>query len=294
MLKDIRNFLFVNIIKIFYLIFSKTPFIINITLGRLLGKIFYIFDFRYKYLAYKNIKHVFEKYNHKQIIKLTKKCYKNLGQSFAEFFLLPRVKFFYKKIVDFDKDSKEILWSLYRQNKGVIIFSAHFSNWELLGCVLAQEGFPLAVIAREFYVKKINDIIEKIRSQAGEIVISRQQKNSVKNLLYALKNKYVIGVLVDQNIKNVKNIQINFLDKPALTPISFVELMIKYQIPAVISVIFRENKKYKIKIVPIEKKYYEDVIECAKYVNNILSSFILLHPEQWVWMHNRWNIQNKG
>jgi len=291
MLKNTRNFLFVIIIKVFYIIFSKTPWWFNVILGKLLGQIFYIFDFRYKYLVFKNIKYVFENYNYKQIIVLAKRCYQSLGQNFTEFFLLPRIKFFYKKIVDFPKQDKEILWSLYQQNKGVIIYSAHFSNWELLGGVLAQEGFPLAVIAREFYIKKIDDIIERIRTNTGEIVVSRQQKNTIKNLLFALKNKYVIGVLVDQNIKNVKNINIEFLGKPALTPVSFIELMIKYQIPAVIGVIYRnKDKKYKIKIISIEKKYYENTIECAKYINNVLSKYILSYPEQWVWMHNRWNM----
>ena len=290
MLKNIRNFLFVIIIKIFYIIFGKTPFWCNITLGKLLGRIFYVFDYRYKYLVFKNIKYVFENYDYKKVVTIAKECYQNLGRNFTEFILLPRIKFFYKKIVDFQKQDKEILRSMYQQNKGVIIFSAHFSNWELLGCVLAQERFPLAVIAREFYIKKIDDIVEKIRTAAGEIVINRQQKNSIKNLLFALKNKYVIGVLVDQNIKNVKNIKIEFLGKPALTPVSFIELMIKYQIPAVIGIIYRDGKKYKIKIVPVEKEYYEDITKCAEYINNILSRYILLYPEQWVWMHNRWGL----
>jgi KDO2-lipid IV(A) lauroyltransferase len=290
MLKKIRNFLFVITVKIFCFILRKTPLSFNISLGRLLGQIFFIFDYKYKYLAFKNIKYVFENYNYKQIVKLAKECYKNLGQNFTEFLLLPRLKNFYKTIVDFHQQEKELLWSLYRQNKGVIIFSAHFSNWELLGCVLAQEGFPLAVVAREFYIKKINDVVEKIRTEAGEIVIARQQKNSIKNLMFALKNRYVIGVLVDQNIKNVKNVKIKFLGKPAATPISFVELMIKYQIPAVIGVIYRtERKKYKIKIVPIEKKYYENAVECIIFINKVLSNFILTYPEQWVWMHNRWD-----
>jgi KDO2-lipid IV(A) lauroyltransferase len=290
MLKKIRNFLFVITVKIFCFILRKTPLSFNISLGRLLGQIFFIFDYKYKYLAFKNIKYVFENYNYKQIVKLAKECYKNLGQNFTEFLLLPRLKNFYKTIVDFQQQEKELLWSLYRQNKGVIIFSAHFSNWELLGCILAQEGFPLAVVAREFYIKKINDVVEKIRTEAGEIVIARQQKNSIKNLLFALKNRYVIGVLVDQNIKNVKNVMIEFLGKPAATTISFVELMIKYQIPAVIGVIYRtERKKYKIKILPIEKKYYENAVECIIFINKVLSNFILTYPEQWVWMHNRWD-----
>jgi|GEM_PF-1891691 KDO2-lipid IV(A) lauroyltransferase len=294
MLKYIRNFLFYYITKLFCIVLGKIPYKINIFIGRLLGLIFYIFDFKYKYVAFKNIKYVFENYSYKDIIKIAKNCYKNLGQNFTEFFLLPRTKFFYKKIVEFTQQDKEILWSVYNQNKGVLIFSAHFGNWELLGSILSQEGFPLAVIAREFYIKKIDNIVEKIRTESGEIVVSRsrKEKNSVKNLLFAIKNKYIIGVLVDQNIKNVKNVQVEFLGKPSLTPISFVELMIKYQIPSVIGLIYKDNKKkkYVIKIIPVEKKYYENKILCVKFINDVISKYIFLYPEQWVWMHKRWNI----
>lgn len=290
MLKYIRNFILILLTKIVYFVFSKTPYRLNIIVGKFLGLLFYCFDFRYKYLAYKNIKYIFENYNYKQIITLTKKCYQNLGQNLMEFFLLPRVKYFYKKLVEFTDNDKNLLKNLYKKNKGVIIFSAHFSNWELLGCSLTIEKFPIAVVARKVYIPQLNIIVHQIRKKIGEIVIDRGDKTSIKDLLVAIKNKYCIGVLVDQNIKNIKNIDLPFCGKVSPTPISFVELVIKYEIPAVVMLIVRnKNNKYKIEIAEIEKKLYDNKIELAKYVNNIISKYIYQHPEQWVWIHQKWN-----
>lgn len=289
MSKKLRNILISYIAIVFYKIFQRMPWKLNVFLGKILSKIFFIFDFRYKYLALRNLKLVFPKYRSKEILNIAKKCYENLGINLMEFFLFKRIRYFYSDIVNFSNEDKNILKELLNNQKGVIIFSAHFSNWELLGCSLAIEKFPLAVIARQVYIPLLSRLVDEIRSSVGEIVINRNAKNSLKDLLYAIKNKYLIGVLIDQNIKDIKNVRIPFLGIESNTPISFVEIAIKYEIPSVVGLIYREKScKYNIKIIPIDKEYYKDKIKFASFVNNIISKYILSYPEQWVWIHKRW------
>lgn len=290
MLKKIRNLVIFYIIKFWYFVFNKTPYQVNVKVGRILGYLFYLFDSRYKYRAYRNIKLVFHNFRSNDIVNLTKRCYLSLGQNFMEFFLLRRIKNLYNKIVIFPQEDKNVLKNLYSKNKGVVIFSAHFGNWEWLGGSLVMEKFPLAVIAREFYIPQINKFIHHVRESVGEKVIGRGEKPSIKELLTAIKNKYMIGVLVDQNIKNVKNIEVPFLGQNSPTPVSFVEMVIKYKIPSVIGLIYRTKmNKYMIKIVSIDESYYEDKLKFVRYINDVISEYILKYPEQWTWMHNRWN-----
>lgn len=289
MSKKLRNILISYIAIVFYKIFQRMPWKLNVFCGKILSKIFFIFDFRYKYLALRNLKLVFPKYRSKEILNIAKKCYENLGINLMEFFLFKRIRYFYSDIVNFSNEDKNILKELLNNQKGVIIFSAHFSNWELLGCSLAIEKFPLAVIARQVYIPLLSRLVDEIRSSVGEIVINRNTKNSIKDLLYAIKNRYLIGVLIDQNIKDIKNVRIPFLGIESNTPISFVEIAIKYEIPSVVGLIYREKScKYSIKIIPIDKEYYKDKIKFASFVNNIISKYILSYPEQWVWIHKRW------
>lgn len=289
-MKKIRNIFVFYLILVFYKFFSKTPYKLNVLIGKILGRIFYYFDFRYKYLTYKNIKYIFPEYSHKQIIKLSKNCYTNLGQNLIEFLALERFKLLYKKIVYFSEQDKQILLEAYKKSKGVIIFSAHFSNWEVLGCCLAIEKFPISVVAKNFYIPSINKIIEKIRISVGEFIIGRGEQLSIKALLTSLKNKNIIGVLIDQNIKNIKNVYVEFLGKKSPTPVSFIEMAIKYKIPSVVGLIVRKGKGYEIKITPVDDIYYTDTIRFSKYVNDVISSYIYQYPEQWVWVHNRWNL----
>lgn len=289
MSKKLRNILISYIAIVFYKIFQRMPWKLNVFCGKILSKIFFIFDFRYKYLALRNLRLVFPKYRSKEILNIAKKCYENLGINLMEFFLFKRIRYFYSDIVNFSNEDKNILKELLNNQKGVIIFSAHFSNWELLGCSLAIEKFPLAVIARQVYIPLLSRLVDEIRRSVGEIVINRNTKNSIKDLLYAIKNRYLIGVLIDQNIKDIKNVRIPFLGIESNTPISFVEIAIKYEIPSVVGLIYREKScKYNIKIIPIDKEYYKDKIKFASFVNNIISKYILSYPEQWVWIHKRW------
>jgi len=289
--KKARNRLIFYVVLFFYTIFNHTPWRINIILGWLLGRLFFYFDFKYKYLAFKNLRLIFPGHNYKKIIKIAKDCYSNLGKNLFEFFLFSRVKYFYKEIVDFSQKDFEILKSYFNQKKGVVIFSAHFGNWEILGATLALSNLPLAVIVRSVYIQKLNFLVEKLRSSVGELVIGRAEEQSLKKLLLALKRGYIIGVLIDQNIKHIKNVNIEFLGRVASTPISFVEMVIKYNIPSVIGLIYRlSNNKHKIVILPIEEMLYKDKIEFLKFVSNKISEYIYKYPQQWVWMHNRWGI----
>ncbi|MEN3013777.1 MAG: hypothetical protein ABDH23_04075 [Endomicrobiia bacterium] len=289
MSKKLRNLLLSYLIVIFYKIFQKMPWRLNLFIGVILSKIFYTFDFRYKPVAFRNIKFIFPEFSWKKIINIAKKCYENLGINLMEFFLLKRVRYFYQKIVEFPFEDKKILKDFLKSNKSVIIFSAHFSNWELLGCTLALEKFPLAVIARQVYIPLIGELVDKIRSSVGEIVVNRNTKNSIRELLYAIRNKYFIGVLVDQKIKGIDNIKIPFLGHEAETPVGFVEVAIKYKLPSVVGLIYRKkDRKYTVKIIPVDTDCYNDKVKFAKFINDTISQYILRYPEQWVWIHKRW------
>ncbi|MFN3550848.1 MAG: lysophospholipid acyltransferase family protein [Endomicrobiia bacterium] len=291
-MKNIRNLLIFYFLVFLSKIFYLFPWKINIFFGWFLGRVFYYFDFKYKYLAFKNLKFIFPEYNYKKIINITKDCYSNLGKNLFEFFLFPRIKNFLNKIVKFSEKDFEFLKNLSNQKKGVVIFSAHFGNWELLGATLAFKNFPLAVIARNVYIRQLNFLVEKFRSSVGEIVIGRKEEQSVKKLLLSLKSGYVIGVLIDQNIKNVKNVDAKFLGKVAATPISFVEIVIKYKIPSVIALIYRlNNNTHEVVIIPIKDEFYSDKIKFIEYVNNKISEYIMYNPSQWVWVHNRWALK---
>lgn len=288
-IKYFRNKLIGLITIIGYKIFSKIPLSINVKIGEFLGKVFFYFDKKNKYVAYRNIKKVFPQKDFEYTRCLVKKMFCEFGKNIFEFFCFERMKYILPKVVRFEGESLELLKKLHFQGKGVLIFSGHFGNWELLGASLGLSGLPLAVIFRDSYIEEVNYLIKKLRTSVGEIVISRGGSESLKNLLFSLRKGYLIGVLIDQNISSVKNVNVPFLRLDAPTPISAVELAIKYKVPSVVGVIYRKDGIHNVKIVPIDEVFYTDKVKFVKKVNDILSEYIMKYPEQWVWIHNRWN-----
>lgn len=288
--KSIRNETIYYLCFFLFTIFKITPWKLNVFFGSLLGKLFFYFDSRYKYKAFKNLKLVFPSFNNKDIINITKNCYSNLGKNLFEFFLFPVIRKLIDKIVEFRDEDLELLKNLLSYKRGLVIFSAHFGNWELLGASLSLKGIPLAPIVRNIYIDKINTKVTELRRNVNQNIITRGKATTVKDLLKALKYNYAIGVLIDQNIKGIKSIDVPFIGKNAPTPVSFIEVVIKYNIPSVLALILRksDNTHY-VMIFPIDKKYYADTYKFAQFINDKISEYIKKYPSQWVWFHNRWN-----
>ncbi|MFQ3675069.1 MAG: hypothetical protein SNJ64_00825 [Endomicrobiia bacterium] len=55
-----------------------------------------------------------------------------------------------------------------------------------------------------------------------------------------------------------------------------------------VGIIYRKNNLHKIKIIELNSELFFDRINFVTEINNILSYYIKLYPEQWVWIHNRW------
>ena len=61
----------------------------------------------------------------------------------------------------------EYLEEAYKQNKGVIIATGHFGNWELLGATIALHGYPMLSITRKQNNKYMDRFINEYREMAN-------------------------------------------------------------------------------------------------------------------------------
>jgi KDO2-lipid IV(A) lauroyltransferase len=103
----------------------------------------------------------------------------------------------------------------------------------------------------------------------------------------------VMGVLIDQDTR-VEGVFADFLGHPAFTPSSAVRFATKLGIPIFVSVTARlPDDKHHVyvskELIPVNTGDHKaDLAANIQKINDIIGEYIRKHPEQWVWMHERW------
>src|SRR3989338_993119 len=117
-------------------------------LGRIIGSLFYCFDFRHKAVVYAHIKKAFgEEMTPEAISSIAKGFYENIGQSFMEMFFIPLIDAAYmKKYIQVE--GQEHITEGFRRGKGVILLGVHAGSWELSNIISAILAFPFKLFVR--------------------------------------------------------------------------------------------------------------------------------------------------
>ena len=152
---------------ILYFFFMIIYFLINIIpggyrLGRGLGILIYRLLKDRREMTINNLRMAFgDELSDREITALCKEVYRQLGITLIEFIKLKKLqKEDIGKLIELE--GVEHLEEAYARGRGVIIYSAHFGNWEWLGSAISLAGYPVNAIARtqnnRYFDKKINEI----------------------------------------------------------------------------------------------------------------------------------------
>lgn len=188
-------------------------------------------------------------------------------------------------------DHIEYLEEAAQKNRGMILLTGHYGNWELLGAWMTWKNYPLRVIGSPLPNPKLNRLLVETRNQAGYLNIERGKE--LKTLIRTLKEGYPLGILMDQDTR-VKGVFADFFGRKANTPVGPIVLARRFNVPVIPGFMHMEKDlTYHIEFFPPlvfsntgdpEKDLMADIENC----NRIYETVILRHPEQWVWMHRRW------
>ena len=70
-------------------------------------------------------------------------------------------------------ENEEILLNLKKENKPIILISAHYGNMEMLSCYMNKFVMPIHQVARESNFKEIDEFIVKAREASGSKIVFR-------------------------------------------------------------------------------------------------------------------------
>ena len=185
--------------------------------------------------------------------------------------------------------------------KGVILVTAHFGNWEILGRALTGlSGRRFTSLMRPFSNPKIGDVILKHR--AAPMVELVDKKFGVRPLLRALHRHEIATVLIDQHAAGGEGVICEFFGHPARVHKTPALLHLKTGIPIMPEVTTRlPGTDFRFAITAGELIRYtptgdreRDVLTVTQMCISALEELIRRHPEQWLWAPRHWLDINRG
>jgi len=278
------------LVRVLNKIFSVIPISFSLWLGRRLGLLVFFINRKRRVVAYANLKAAFAKEKSPAELRaITKKVYQTLVQTFVEVLNLTKVN---KAYVDryVEVVNMERVRNASKSGRGTILLTAHFGDWELSGLVSSVVGYPILVLAREQKMKRLNEALNRLRESNGCKVIRKGMQT--KNILRALHNNQVVGILSDQDAgKN--GMFVNFFGRPTSCHTGPFEIARKTNAIILPNFIVRtggaHHKLYLEEYIDFsDPGSTDDIRRSLQKFANVLEAYIRKYPDQWLWMHKRW------
>jgi KDO2-lipid IV(A) lauroyltransferase len=283
-----------------YLLLRAFSFFVNLlpegfalSLGRQLGNVWYHLDFEHRNVAIQNLRTAFgQEKSASEIRDIAHRTFRNLGMTAVEFFRIPRmdVKTFKERV---KIEGLEEAFKLFQKGKGIFLLLSHFGNWEMMGVMSKVIGSPIMVIAKPMKKKEwLDQWVAKIRSASGLEVISTV--NASRKVIRALSQNRVVGILIDQRAKRSEGIWVDFFGRKAPTTPGLAVLAMKTGAPVLPVFMVRDGFQGHRLIIqePLELIHTGDIkrdVEAnTQLFNHTLESMIRQYPDQWFWVHRRW------
>ncbi|MGZ6029641.1 MAG: lysophospholipid acyltransferase family protein [Myxococcaceae bacterium] len=225
-------------------------------------------------------------------LELARRCFRHLGTAVMEMVVAPRLGDRFDALVDCSGDALAAMERAAASGKGGVCVAAHLGNWELHAWGVARHGLPLHAVGKENVDPRLTRLIDRFRARGGVRNVWRGQPGAAVALLRALRKGQLLGLLIDQDT-NVQNVFVPFFGRPAATPRAAADLVLRTGAAALVCLIHkREDGTYRASSEEVEVPHTgdpeRDVVELTARFTARIEAAIRAHPEQWVWMHQRW------
>ena len=189
-----------------------------------------------------------------------------------------------------DLAGREHLQRALARGKGLIVYSAHFGNWESAIAILPSFGLPFTVVARALDNELIERDARRGRERAVKVV---HRQEAARELVAALKKREGVVMLPDQAVLPREGLLVPFLGRPAWTTTAPARLAIHFGAPLLGIFCLPEAGRIRVELQP--PIIVEDLPEAerneefvTRLINDVISQMIRRHPQYWLWLHDRW------
>ncbi len=181
--------------------------------------------------------------------------------------------------------------SLRDDGKPAIIFSAHLANWEILAVAAARFGLPVISLFRAPRNSQLaQDLMSERERLMGRLVASG--RGATFEVGAALDRGEHLGMLTDQH--HTHGPRVPFFGRPVSANPLVARLARHYDCPVHGARSIRlPDGRLRVELtppidLPRDAEGLIDVDAGTATVMSVIEGWVREHPEQWLWLHNRW------
>ena len=239
-----------------------------------------------------NIKVIYgDKLDEEAIYTMARNVFVNQAKNLADYIWTLHVETREEYLEYVNIVGEEHLKKAYDRGKGVICLICHMGSWEFSAITPPLLGYETTAVSKALKDERLNSMIIGHRERRGMKNLSRGKTYPL--LIEALNKGECLVIMIDQDTK-VKSIFVDFMGKPAYTPIGAALLALDTEAAVVPMAMKRlPDDKHQFTIKPeIELTRTGDqefdIRENTIKFSKVIEEYVQEDPEQWVWMHERW------
>ena len=264
-----------------------------------IGDMMYRFDRRHRERAIRHLELSFPDWPAEKVRRVARASMRNMVYLGLEFLFTTRLitPARWRWHISLTNMSETIRLLLQRQ-RGVIMLTGHFGNWEVAGYMMATLGFRTTSIARRLDNPYINDYVFGVRERTGQRIVDK--RGATGEVPDMLANNEAVSFIADQDAGR-KGCFVDFFGRKASTYKSIALLAMRFEVPIVVGWGCRRDEQYHFEvgcnrvIHPHEWADKDDPVTwITQEYTRALEEIIRTAPEQYLWVHRRWKHRPKG
>ncbi len=272
---------------------ERAPWATCRKVGSFFGLAFYYGQSSRREIATSNLRLIFPELPEHEITRLARRSAQNFGMSFCEFLHMGAAS-----TADIQSycewDGLEHIQNEFAKERGVLLPTAHFGAWEVMGARAAQD-FPLTVVVRLTSNRALRAHIERVRAaiHIGMIHKDEPARASMK-ILHANQS---VAIFADQHAGK-DGLLLPVFGVPTRVHSSPARLSLATRAPIIPTFGVRRTpwlSDGRVVITASPALHLDknadresEVVRGTNYVTARTEAIIRAHPDQWLWMHRRW------
>lgn len=220
-----------------------------------------------------------------------RRVFQNAAKNYFDLFRLPRLA---------SAQVEKILtihnWDRLEQSlamgRGLILATAHFGNFDLVGQVLAGRSFRVTALAEPLQPPQLFRLVTALRNSQG-LCFEPVGPAALRSVLRALRRGEIVGLACDRDLQG-NGLNVPFFGEETRLPAGAIFLALKTGSPIVPAFVVRERNNtftaYVEEPITFGEAETEDdlVLAGARRMASLLEKYIGRYPDQWVVFEPIW------